>query len=125
MEIKREKIRYRFEDLEVWKIALEIIYETYRLVKKFPTEEKFALGDQMRRAATSIALNIAEGSGCASKKSFVLYLNRAKGSTLECVAIIKIALQELFLMESDAHNMQVLLEKEFFKVSALEKKMKD
>jgi four helix bundle protein len=51
----------RFEDLDVWKKAHRLVLETYRITKDFPTEEKFGLVSQMRRAAISIAANIAEG----------------------------------------------------------------
>jgi four helix bundle protein len=57
MQTKIEK----FEDLEVWKKAHKVVIEIYNVTKQFPNEEKFGLASQMRRAATSIAANIAEG----------------------------------------------------------------
>jgi four helix bundle protein len=51
----------RFEQLEVWQVAHKLVLETYKKTQRFPTEEKFGLVSQMRRAAVSIPANIAEG----------------------------------------------------------------
>ena len=115
--------RYRFEDLEVWRVGMEIVKEVYRLTKKFPRSEAFALSDQLKRAAVSIVLNIAEGSGQPTKKGIVLYIQRSKSSTLECVACIKIALQEEFVAKADTAIVDKLLEQEYFKLIALGKSM--
>ena len=50
-----------YKDLQVWQRSIDFILEIYSLVKTFPVEEKYALGDQMRRAVVSIPSNIAEG----------------------------------------------------------------
>lgn len=112
---------YRFEDLEVWKLGMKIIHEIYRIVKKFPKEELFALTDQVKRAGTSIVLNIVEGSGQPTSKSFSLYLNRSKSSVLEVVSCFKIAVQENFITEGDTELINKLLREEYFKIIALEK----
>ena len=116
-------VRYRFEDLDVWRLGMEIVREVYRITKKFPKDEIFALSDQLKRAATSITLNLAEGSGQPTKKSFVVYIQRSKSSTLECVACIKIALQERFVSSQDVASLETLPEKEYFKLVALAKSM--
>ena len=51
----------RFEQLEVWEKAHELVLKIYKITKDFPSEEKFGLVSQMRRAAVSIPANIAEG----------------------------------------------------------------
>ena len=53
---------FKFEKLRVWELAIDLSLEVNLLTKKFPSEEKFILSQQMRRAADSVALNIAEGS---------------------------------------------------------------
>lgn len=58
------------KELTVWQKAMELVKEVYRLVKKLPKEETYALSDQMRRAAVSIPSNIAEGNAGNLKKSF-------------------------------------------------------
>ena len=116
--------KYRFEDLEVWQIGMNIVHETYKLTAQFPKSETFALSDQLKRASTSIVLNIAEGSGQPTKKGFVLYIQRAKSSVLECVSVVKIALQESFLDSTSTDRIQNLLQEEYFKLVALAKSMK-
>ena len=73
----------RFQDLIVWKKAIQLTSETYRLVKKLPNEERYALSDQMRRAAVSIPSNIAEGQARHTKREFIQFLHIAKGSNAE------------------------------------------
>ena len=55
------KDTFSFENLEVCDVARKLIKDVYLLQNKFPKEERFALGDQIRRAATSITANLAEG----------------------------------------------------------------
>ncbi|PIT92233.1 MAG: four helix bundle protein [Candidatus Harrisonbacteria bacterium CG10_big_fil_rev_8_21_14_0_10_42_17] len=113
--------QYRFEDLEVWNLSMKIVHEAYGLTAKFPHDELFGLTNQLKRATVSVSLNIAEGSGQSTDKSFLLYLRRARASTLECVACIKIAIQENFIEESAIQTPNDLLKKEYFKLVALEK----
>jgi len=113
--------KYRFEDLEVWKLGMKIVHEIYKITKKFPKEKLFALVNQLKRAGVSIVLNIVEGSGQPASKGFAVYLHRAKSSVLECVACLKIAIQEKFIAEKDVELLNQLLQKEYFKIIALEK----
>jgi hypothetical protein len=62
---------FRFEGLEIFHVAVEFSVSVYELVKKFPAEERFDLTSQARRAANSIVLNIAEGSGRGNKERFL------------------------------------------------------
>ena len=115
--------RYRFENLEVWTIAMRIVGEAYKITSKFPKTETFALVDQLKRAATSIALNIAEGSGQQTAKSFMLYLNHSKSSVLECVACLRIAEQEGWVENEDLTTINNLIKEEYFKLIALVKSL--
>ena len=116
---------YRFEDLEIWQIGLRIVREAYLLAKEFPKNEQFALTDQLKRAATSIALNIAEGSGQPTRKGFLVYIHRSKSSVLECVACAKIAVQEKFINFHQAEPFEGLLKEEYFKLIALGKSLRE
>ncbi len=78
----KEKIQ-RFEDLEVWQKAHAVVLEIYKITKGFPQEEKFALVSQMRRAAVSIAANIAEGFKKKGKKDKRNFYNISQGSLEE------------------------------------------
>ena len=73
----------KFEDLEVWKLAHELVLEVYSTTNKFPQEERFRLTDQLCRACSSIALNICEGTGRSTNKDFVHFLYISRGSLQE------------------------------------------
>lgn len=85
---------FRFENLEVWKLARNFVNSIYRVTKTFPRDELFSLTRQLRRAALSILLNIAEGSGRGSDKEFVRFLRIAKASLEEVVAALYISLDQ-------------------------------
>ncbi|MCB8999464.1 MAG: four helix bundle protein [Bacteroidales bacterium] len=70
-------------DLEAWKLSIEMVKEIYRITKQFPSEEKFGLSQQMRRAAVSVPSNIAEGAGRRSTKEFIQFLYISTGSLTE------------------------------------------
>ena len=72
-----------FQDLIVWQESMQLAKEIYKLVKLLPSEEQYALSDQMRRAAVSIPSNIAEGQARNSTKEFIQFLYIAKGSNAE------------------------------------------
>ncbi|MGE5808171.1 MAG: four helix bundle protein [Nitrospirota bacterium] len=71
---------FDFEKLIVYQKALDYVDVVYTITKTFPKQEMFSLTDQFRRAATSICLNIAEGSG-GTKSEFNQYLKIARRST--------------------------------------------
>ncbi len=81
----------RHENLEVWKKAYSFALSVYKATNTFPREEVYGLTSQLRRAALSIPLNIAEGSTRNSSKDFLHFLNIAEGSLAECSTLIKIA----------------------------------
>lgn len=91
---------HNFENLEVYKKALCITDYIYEITKKYPKEELFLLTNQFRRAAISIVLNIAEGSG-RTRKEFAHFLNMAKTSALECVACAEISKRRRYISEVD------------------------
>lgn len=76
------------EGLEVYQLAKNLVLDTKPLLAALPKEESFALSDQLRRACSSVALNIAEGKGRGSDRDFVRYLYQARGSLLESVAAL-------------------------------------
>ena len=73
----------RFTELKVWQQAHALVLEIYPLSARFPTEERFGVVSQLRRAAASVASNIAEGSKKASNADFARLLNIAEGSVAE------------------------------------------
>ena len=74
---------YSYRDLKAWQKAIDLVVRVYALTSSFPKQETYGLTSQMRRAAVSIASNIAEGKGRSSDRDFVLFLTHARGSVLE------------------------------------------
>lgn len=81
---------YKFENLEVWQLALDYIDLAYQISEKLPRVEEYNLKSQLTRAATSIALNIAEGSQGQSDAEQARFLGMAIRSLIETVACQKI-----------------------------------
>lgn len=71
------------KDLDVWKESMSLVEEVYKLTESFPKNEIFGLTSQMRRAATSIPSNIAEGAARNSDKEFIQFLHVSLGSLAE------------------------------------------
>lgn len=80
-----------FRDLRVWQSAMELTLSVYRATKRFPAEEVYGLSSQLRRAAVSVASNIAEGKGRMSDKELLQFLSRARGSVYEVQTQLEIA----------------------------------
>lgn len=72
-----------FQSLLVWQKAMELAREVYGITKFLPSEEQFALSDQMRRSAVSVPSNIAEGFRRGSKKEYAHFISIAHGSLSE------------------------------------------
>ena len=87
-------------DLDVWKDSIKFTKEIYQITKTFPDGEKFGLVSQMRRAAVSIASNIAEGAARQSDKEFLNFLYYSLGSISELETQIFVA-QELEYIENN------------------------
>jgi four helix bundle protein len=73
----------RFTDLKVWQRSHALTLEVYRFTATFPTDERFGLISQLRRAAVSVPTNIAEGSKRQSNPDYARFLNIAEGSLAE------------------------------------------
>ena len=71
-----------YEDLEVWQASMVLIVKIYAASRNFPADERYGLTNQLRRAAVSVASNIAEGKGRISDKELLQFLSRARGSTV-------------------------------------------
>jgi four helix bundle protein len=80
-----------FENLVVWQKAHELALLAYQITAAFPASEQFALRDQIRRSASSVSANIAEGKGRQGDKAFAHYLDVALGSLCETQAHVLLA----------------------------------
>jgi four helix bundle protein len=110
--------KFNFEKLRVYQDALNFSKQIYRVTKKFPKDELFALTSQFRRAASSVSLNIAEGSSL-TKTQFKDFLRRARGSVYECVTILFLALDNDYISEEEQKKMYGDCQKLAKSISAL------
>lgn len=81
----------RFRKLQVWQKSIIFIGHVYQVSGTYPKHELFGLIDQIRRAATAVALNIAEGSGAGTDKEFARFLRISYRSLYEVLTVIEIA----------------------------------
>lgn len=99
-----------FRELDAYKEGKKLIKEVYRLLKKFPKEEQYAMCDQLRRAAISITSNIAEGSGRNSFKEKVHFLEFSYGSLMEVLSQMDVACDIEYITVEEFNNFEVMVE---------------
>jgi four helix bundle protein len=116
---------FKFEKLEVWQKAVGFADCIYETTKTFPSEERFGLMSQMRRAAISVASNIAEGSSRSSETDFARFVEIAYGSLLESVSELEIAKRQHFLTIEDFTTTYARAEELAKMLSALRRSLKD
>jgi four helix bundle protein len=89
-----------YRDLEVWKRSLLLVSEVYRVTRRLPSDERFGLTSQMRRASVSVTCNIAEGYGRSTRGEYLNHLSIARGSLYEVEALCEVC-QSLSLLRSE------------------------
>ena len=93
------KIR-SYQDLDVWQRSINVAVQIYEITKQFPTSEQYGLTNQMRRAAVSIASNIAEGHA-RTRREYAHFLNISRGSLAELETQMEISKRIGFLNDID------------------------
>lgn len=91
-----------YRDLIAWQKATQLAFDVYSCTREFPRDEIYGLTSQMRRAAVSVASNIAEGKGRYSRKEFAQFLYRSRGSLLELETQLFIAERLHYIQPSTA-----------------------
>jgi four helix bundle protein len=86
-----------YKELEVWKQSVDLTTELYKLTSRFPDTERYGLTSQIRRAAVSVAANVAEGWGRGSTREYIQFLTVARGSLMELETHLIIACNLHFL----------------------------
>ena len=95
------------ERLQVYQKGYRMVLEIYRVTQAFPKEERYAMTDQMRRAATSIPLNIAEGyAKKGSQKEFKRFLSMARGSSAEVNVLLDLSKDLGYISEAEYERLK-------------------
>jgi four helix bundle protein len=99
-------LSHRYQDLIVWQKARAFATEIYRATEDFPKTEVYGLTSQLRRAAVSVAANIAEGQGRLTVGEFCHFLGQARGSLLELETQLAIAVDLHFLTSTEFETLK-------------------
>lgn len=116
---------FKFEKLEIWKLAIDVADEVHNLTRNFPKEEMFSLTSQMKRAADSISLNIAEGSTGQSDPEQLKFLGYSQRSGLEVVNCLYLALRRNYITQQQFDKFYSELEIVIIKIQAFKKSIKN
>ena len=93
-----------YKDLKVWQKAIELAREVYKLTACFPTEEKYGLCSQLRRAAISISANLAEGQGRGTRRDYTHFVSIALGSAREVESLLIVSIELGIASPADASD---------------------
>lgn len=104
-------LRTPFRDLEVWQESMTLVEEIYQLSKGFPTEERFGLTSQIRRASVSIPSNIGEGARRKRRNAFLNHLDIALGSRGEVDVQLELAMRLSFCNAKERDALQSRVER--------------
>ena len=115
---------FGYRRLIAYQKAKEIVKQTYKLIKKFPAEEKYAMSDQLRRASVSITSNIAEGINRFSVKDKAHFIEMAYGSLMEVSSQFEIAEDLRYITSEDRLSIDILIEEEARLLSGLQNSYK-
>ena len=100
-----------YRELLVWQQSMELVKQVYIVTRAFPRAEIYGLTSQIRRAAVSVASNIAEGQGRESRPEFYQFLSKARGSLMEVETQILIAHELGFVAKAEADTLIALTSK--------------
>ena len=110
---------FKFEDLRVWEMAINLSAEVSKLIKIFPVDERFVLSTQMQRAADSVALNIAEGSTGQTNPEFKKFLGYSIRSAIEVVSCLYLGRKRNIINEEDFSRLYSAYEGLIVKIQSL------
>ena len=115
---------FGYRKLIAYQKAKEVVKRTYKLLKKFPAEERYAMCDQLRRASVSITSNIAEGVNRYSVKDKSHFIEMSYGSLMEVSSQFEIAEDLGYITSEERASMDQLVEETARLLSGLQKTYK-
>lgn len=108
--------------LDVYKSARELRFECYKILPKFPESERFNLTDQIRRASTSVVLNITEGCSRKSETERKRYFEMSRGSVIELDSCFDMIIESNYIKTEDLDKIGKLIKTTFILLSGIIKK---
>ncbi len=117
-------MQQKFRKLDVWNKAMDFVEEVYKTSSQFPQTEIYGLTSQLKRAALSIALNIAEGTGSSSDVEFNRFLNISLRSSYEVICAIEVSKRLKFCNEREAEFLMKKCDEISAMIYGLKKKLK-
>jgi four helix bundle protein len=114
---------FKFEKLIVWQRAVDLSDIVNNLTKKFPKDEMFVLTSQIKRAADSVSLNIAEGSTGQSNAEFARFLKIALRSNVEVVGCIHLAKRRKYISDEEFNSIYARCENILMLITGLQKSL--
>ncbi len=114
----------KFRKLKIWNKSIDFVSEIYKLTNTFPNHELYGLSSQLRRAAVSISLNIAEGSGSDSDIEFKRFLNIALKSCYEVMSGLEISLKLEYCENKQVNKLLIELDELSAMISGFIKKLR-
>jgi len=115
---------FKFEKLIVWQKAVDLAADVHELTKTFPKDELFILSGQIKRAADSVSLNIAEGSTGQSNAEFNKFLSYALRSNIEVVGCLFLAKKRTLIQEDNFNKLYKQCEEILAMLNSLRKTLK-
>ena len=117
--------RYTYKNLNVYQDAKAFVVAVYRLLNEFPEAEKFALCNQIRRAAISVTSNLAEGVSRISNKEKIHFIEIAYASMMEVDSQLDISIELGYITKEQYHNIEEMIVTISRQLSALRSKYKE
>ena len=117
-------IKFRFEDLDIWKMSINIANELLDIADNLEEKHLFRFAEQLRAAGMSISNNIAEGSGSVSDKEFSYFLNVARRSTFENANILILLHMKKIITEDTKNRLLEELDHLCRKITNFQKSLK-
>lgn len=115
---------FKFEQLQIWQSAIELSSRVHELCKQYPKDELFILTSQMKRAADSVSLNIAEGSTGQSNEEFRRFLGYALRSAIEVVSSLHLAIRRKYISENEFQELYDFIDSLCKRIQALRNTLK-
>jgi four helix bundle protein len=121
--MEKSEYLFPFEKLEIWKLSIDMAEVLYKVTINFPSEEKFGIISQIRRAGNSVGANIAEGSSRFSEKEKARFIEISFGSLMEVAHFLYLSNRLGFLSNENLHHLKPQIFELSNKINAYHKRL--